>query len=206
MPASTIRAGARDHRARALELDDVGAALLDEADRRADGVLVGHLVRAERQVADDERPARVPRDRAGEEEHLVDRDGHGRALVAEDDHRRRVADEDDVDPGVLGEARAGGVVGGDHHDLVAALLHRERARAAAAFRPGRRSCGASFEGDVVDQADGADADGGGEDGRVERGDLDVVDVEAVEQRARLGRVAGGEGAGEGERAPRAPRV
>ena len=40
-----------------------------------------------------------------------------------------------------------------------------------------------FEGDVVDQADGADADGGGEDGRVERRDLDVVDVEAVEQLA-----------------------
>src|SRR5207244_2610243 len=49
---------------------------------------------------------------------------HGRrAGVAEHDHRGGVADEDHVDPGVLGEARAGRVVGGDHHDLVATLLH-----------------------------------------------------------------------------------
>ena len=49
--------------------------------------------------------------------------GHRRALVAEDDHRGRVADEDDVDARVLGEPRAGRVVGGDHHDLLAAPLH-----------------------------------------------------------------------------------
>src|SRR5262249_42934972 len=73
-------------------------------------------------------PARLPRDRPRQEEHLVDRDRDGRGLVAEHDHRRGVADEDDVDPRILGEARAGGVVGGDHDDLVAAALHRGELR------------------------------------------------------------------------------
>ena len=80
-------------------------------------------------------------------------------------------------PARVGEPAAGRVVGGDHHDLVAAALHLERARAAASL-PGAGVPGAgcgdgsssllSFQGDVVDQAGAADADGGGEDGRVER--------------------------------------
>ena len=67
------RADARDHPAGALELDDVGAALLHHPDRARDRLLVGDLVRAERQVADHERPARRARDRAREEDHLVER-------------------------------------------------------------------------------------------------------------------------------------
>ena len=66
----------------------------------------------------------LPRDGPREEQHLVDRHRNRRPLVAEHDHRGRVADEDDVDAGVLGEACAGRVVGGDHDDLVAAALHR----------------------------------------------------------------------------------
>ena len=37
----------------------------------------------------------------------------------------QVSDEDDLDARVLGEPGAGGVVGGDHDDLLAALLHGE---------------------------------------------------------------------------------
>ena len=48
--------------------------------------------------------------------------GHGR-VVAEHDHRRGVADEDQVDAGLVGDAAGRRVVGGDHHDLVAAPLH-----------------------------------------------------------------------------------
>jgi hypothetical protein len=65
-------------------------------------------------------------DRAREEQHLVHGDRDGRALVAEDDHRRGVAHEDEVHAGVLGEACARRVVGGDHHDLLAAALHLEQ--------------------------------------------------------------------------------
>ena len=61
-PGLDDRARARDHRPGALELDDVRARLLDEADRVPDGVLVGDLVRAERHVADDD-AAGAPRER-----------------------------------------------------------------------------------------------------------------------------------------------
>ena len=55
------RARARDRRAAALELDRVGAALLDEPHRVPDGLLVRLLVRAERHVGDHERPLRAAR-------------------------------------------------------------------------------------------------------------------------------------------------
>ena len=96
------RADARDHASGALELDDVGAALLDEPDRARDRLLVRDLVRAERKVADDERAPRRPRHRAGQEDHLVERHRHGR-LVAEHHHRGRVADEDQLDARLIGE-------------------------------------------------------------------------------------------------------
>ena len=92
----------RDHAPCALELDDVGAALLDEPDRARDRLLVRDLVRAERKVADDERAPRRPRHRAGQEDHLVERHRHGR-LVAEHHHRGRVADEDQLDARLIGE-------------------------------------------------------------------------------------------------------
>ena len=117
------RLHARDHRTGALELDRVGARLLDEADRVLERLLVGDLERAERHVADDDRMPGRTRDRARQEQHLVHRHGDGRALVAEDDHCGRVADEDDLDARVLGEPRSRRVVRGDHDDLLAALLH-----------------------------------------------------------------------------------
>ena len=114
--------------------------LLDEADRVPHGVLVAHLVRAERHVADDDRPVHRAGDRPGQEEHLVHRHRDRRALVAEHDHRRRVADEDHVDPRVLGEARARHVVRRHHHDPVAAALHLGE------LGEGKLSCGDTHVG------------------------------------------------------------
>ena len=65
MPAPTI-ARTRDSIAPgALELDRVGARLLDEADRVSHRLVVGDLERAERHVGDDERtPGAAGRPRA----------------------------------------------------------------------------------------------------------------------------------------------
>ena len=117
-----VRLGDRTHPGEhppgALELDDVGAALLDHSDRAGNGLLVGHLVGAERQIADHERTRRRPGHRPGQEDHLVERHRQGRR-VAEHDHRCRVADEDHLDARLVGDASGGSVVGGDHHDPVA---------------------------------------------------------------------------------------
>ena len=90
------RAHARHHPSRPFELDEVGAAFLDEPDRARDGLLVGDLVRAERHVADHERSPRRAGDCAREEDHLVERHRE-RRLVAEHHLRRAVADEDQLD-------------------------------------------------------------------------------------------------------------
>ena len=116
------RLHAREHRAGALELDRVRARLFDEADRVLDGLLVGDLERAERHVADDHRMPSRARDGASEEQHLVHRHRDRRPFVAEHHHGGRVPDEDDVDARVFCEPRAGRVVGGHHHDLLAATL------------------------------------------------------------------------------------
>ena len=124
----------------------------------------------------------------------------------------RVADEDQVDAGRVGEPRAGRVVGGDHDDLLAAALHlgelgqRELAGRGASG-PGWRGrvlMRASFEEDVVDQADGADAGGGGEDeAAVEAGDLDVVGARRrLRSRARAAAAAASPPRG----TPRRPRA
>ena len=142
-----------------------------------------------------------------EEQHLVDRDGNGRPFVAEHDHRSRVADEDDVDAGILGEACAGRVVGGDHDDLVAAALHRgELGKRQLSCRWGAHLEAPSVRTTLSIRRTPPTRIGGGEDGWVEGRDLDVVDVEAVQQAPRLGGVAGGERArqpGCEERAARA---
>ena len=106
IPAPTIASTRGDHRAGALELDGVRAALLDEADRVAHRVLVGDLVGAERQVATTADGSARRATARVEEEHVLHRD-RDRRVVAEDDHRRRVADEDDVDPGGLASAPLG---------------------------------------------------------------------------------------------------
>ena len=123
-PGLDDRPHPRERGAGSLELDRVGPGLLDEPNCVPERVLVGHLVRAEGHVADHDRAPGATRDRARQEQHLVHRHGHRRAFVPEDDHGRRIADQDHVDACILGEARAGCVVRGDHHDLLAAALHR----------------------------------------------------------------------------------
>jgi hypothetical protein len=54
-PGADYRCRARRRGAGALELDHVGAGLLHEAMRRLHGLLIGDLVRAEREVADQQR-------------------------------------------------------------------------------------------------------------------------------------------------------
>ena len=100
-PGVDDRPGALDAGAAALELDGVAAGLLDEALGGGDRLLVGGLVGAEGQVADQERRAQPAAHGAGEHEHLVERDRH-RRRVAEHGHRAGVADQHDVDAGLLG--------------------------------------------------------------------------------------------------------
>ena len=106
---------------------------------------VAHLVRAERQVGDHERPAGAAVDGAREDDHLVDRRGHGR-VVAEHDHRGRVADEDQVDAGVVGDPPGRRVVRGHHHDAVAAALHLADLGQRQLARGGRAGCGLARTG------------------------------------------------------------
>ena len=146
MPASTIARARCDARAAALELDRVAAGLLDEPLGGRDRLLVGGLVGAERQVADEQRRRAAAADGRGEHQHLVGRDRHGRG-VAEHGHRAGVADEHDVDAGLLGDLGRRVVVGGDHHDRLAEALllgeprERHRQRRVEAVRDGGAWCG-----------------------------------------------------------------
>jgi hypothetical protein len=135
-PGRDDRLHARERRPGALELDDVRAALLDEADSGFDRLLVGDVVAPEGEVADNERPLRRTRDGACQEQHLVHGRGDG-AVVTEHDHRGGVADEDEIDARVLGEPRPRRVVRGDHDDLLAVALHRGelRQRQLSSFHP-----------------------------------------------------------------------
>src|SRR3954454_23049367 len=116
------RPGARDrHLVAALELDRVRAGLLDVAHRARDRLLVGDLVGAERQVADEQRRLQPATGGLREDEHLVEVDRRRRG-VAEDCRRGAVADQHEVDGGRPGGPRTRVVVGGDHHDRLAEAL------------------------------------------------------------------------------------
>ena len=120
--------------AAALELDRVAAGLLDHPHRGGDRLLVGDLVGAERQVADQQRRAQAAARGAREHEHVVEVDRRG-GVVAEHGGRGGVADQHEVDAGRLGGAGARVVVRGDHHDRFAEPLllgqQRQRHRQAA---------------------------------------------------------------------------
>ena len=140
--------------------------LLEEPPGRAQGVLVAHLVRHERQVGDDQRAAAGARDGRRQHQHLVHRGGHGGG-VAEHDHRGRVADEHEIDAGALGDAARRVVVGRDHHErpAVALGLHELVQRGLAGGRRPSRTTGWScvLQGEVVDQARRAEARGDEQD-------------------------------------------
>ena len=163
-------AGALGHLAAALELDGVAARLLDEAVGGGDGLLVGRLVGAEREVADHQRGLQAAADGAREHEDLVHRDRH-RVAVAEDVVGGGVADEDDVDARVLDDRGARVVVRGDHDDrlaqgaLLGELEERDRLRCS---RGGEDTDGSFRVGapairgrrlDIVDQTGAADRGG-----------------------------------------------
>ena len=135
------RLDARERLPGSLELDRVGACLLDEADRVVQRLLVGDLERAERHVRDDERPARPAAGRTREHDHLVHRRGHGR-VVAEHGHRGRVADEDHVGAGSVREPSGGGVVGRHHGDRLTARL--QLGELGQSELPGRGRAGSGF--------------------------------------------------------------
>ena len=113
------------HPVAALELDRVRAGLLQEPGRRGQRLLRRALVRAERQVSHDQRPASAPDHRGGQRDQLVQ--GHrDRAVVPVHDHRRRVADQQHGDAGVVEDPRGQRVVRGQHRPLLAAGLGRRQ--------------------------------------------------------------------------------
>src|SRR5438552_12999125 len=63
-----------------------------------------------------------PRHDAAVIDHLIHRDRQGR-VVPLDDHAERISDEENLDSGAIEEAGEGGVVGREHRDALAGLLH-----------------------------------------------------------------------------------
>ncbi len=105
-----------------LELDDVGAGFADVAGGVADGLLVGLVVRAERQVGHDDGVGCAAFD--GGSECDGDVEGHlGGARQAEDDFGGGVAGEDAVDAAAFEPAGGGGVVGGEAGEGRALACH-----------------------------------------------------------------------------------
>ena len=133
--------GRGDARGAALDLDAVGAALLDGAVRRAQRYRWRLLVGAERQVHHEQRrvadrPQAAARG-AAVVQHLVERHGP-RVGVAQRDHAERVAAERHVDAGGA-DVRGRRVVMRRHHaDLLAEALHAQQAHGRD-LAPRRRS-------------------------------------------------------------------
>ena len=122
MPARAIGAhGVRKAR-RAIQLDEVGATLLHESDRRAHRRLGPFLQRTERKVAADERPPGAAANRAAGQHHLVECDLELGSMAPEVD-ADRVADREHVDAGALGDRRQLILVGDDGDDLLSVALH-----------------------------------------------------------------------------------
>ena len=127
MPAPTIARHARERGPAPSSLTASAPPSLTKRIAFSTRLLVRHLVRAERQVGDDERPAARRAHGARQHEHLVQRHRHrrrrGRARPSPPSRRRA-----QVDAGLVGEPAARRVVGGHHHDLLAARASSRRAR------------------------------------------------------------------------------
>ena len=108
-------------------------ALLHHPDGGRERLVGTGLVGAERQVGDDQRAAGAPRDGAHQRKELVDGHRDGR-LVAEHVVRGGVADEEHGDAGLLEDGRGVLVVGGEHGETLAALLHLPQVMDAGAPR------------------------------------------------------------------------
>mmetsp|Transcript_24472 Transcript_24472/g.77579 ORF Transcript_24472/g.77579 Transcript_24472/m.77579 type:complete len:298 (-) Transcript_24472:108-1001(-) len=104
-----------------LELDGVGAPLLDEPHPIRSGGL-RREVRPERQVGHEESAPRAARGRLAVVDHL--RDGHfGGVVLAEDDHAERVAHQKHVRARAVRQPRARVVVRREHRERLARLVH-----------------------------------------------------------------------------------
>ena len=106
----------------AFDLDRVSSALLNQSARIADRFFGRNLVGQKRHVGDDERAVGAPADGLGVVNHLFQSDGE-RVAVAQQHHPQGIADQKNVDSGLLQHASHQRVVGGQHGDLLAALLH-----------------------------------------------------------------------------------
>ena len=104
----------------AFDLHPLRPRLLDEADGVGHRVVGAEVERAIGHVRHQQGALDAPAGRFGVVDHLVHGDRQ-RVRMAQHDHGERVAHQDDVHSGRVGRAPLREVVGGDHHDAVAAL-------------------------------------------------------------------------------------
>jgi hypothetical protein len=110
---------------RAVELDHVRAAFLDQADGRSQRALGPLLQRTERKVAAHQRARHTAAHRLADHEHLFDGDLERIGMAPQID-ADRVTDGHDVHAGAVGDARDL-IVPGDHaHDLSTLALHLQK--------------------------------------------------------------------------------
>ena len=102
----------------ALELDRVGAGLLEEAGRGREGLSGARLVAAERQVGHHQRVLGAAHHAADQRDQLVGRDRHG-GVVAVDHVGGGITDQQHRDARLVEGARGRVVVDREHGPLVA---------------------------------------------------------------------------------------
>ncbi len=134
MPARVERAHHVGKFGRGIDLDHVGAAFLDEPDRRRERAVDALLHRTEGHVAADQRALDAAAHRLAADQHLVHRDFE-RIVVAPQIDADRIADRDEIDAGAVGDARDLIIPGDDADALLALALHLRPAREWSSWRP-----------------------------------------------------------------------
>ncbi len=116
---SRHRFGYRDA---AFQLHRLGAAFLDQTARVAQRVFGTYLIRQERHVGDDQRPASRAHHRPSVVDDLVDSDGQRVGLAAHR-HGETIADQQQIDAAVVEDSREWKVVRSQHRDRLPRGLH-----------------------------------------------------------------------------------
>ena len=106
----------------AFQLDCLGAGFLDEAGGIGQRLLGADVVGHKRHIPDHHRPLGAPDHRFGMVQHLLQGYRYGR-FVTEDHHPQAVSDQDERYAHLINHFRRGVVVGGEHGDFLASLLH-----------------------------------------------------------------------------------